>query len=94
MLCITFKFYSSKQKSIMTEPTWQYSFTFTFMHLADAFNQSDLQCIQALHFFFISMFKSNFKGQIKQKLRFKATASHMLFLHSNGVMWSNVGRSF
>ncbi len=28
------------------------SFTFTFMHLADAFIQSDLQCIQAIHFFF------------------------------------------
>ncbi len=25
-------------------------FTFTFMHLADAFIQSDLQCIQAIHF--------------------------------------------
>ncbi len=24
---------------------------FTFMHLADAFIQSDLQCIQAIHFF-------------------------------------------
>ncbi len=28
--------------------------TFTFMHLADAFIQSDLQCIQAIYFF-ISM---------------------------------------
>ncbi len=26
------------------------SFTFTFMHLADAFIQSDLQCIHAIHF--------------------------------------------
>ncbi len=26
-------------------------FTFTLMHLADAFIQSDLQCIQAIHFF-------------------------------------------
>ncbi len=25
-------------------------FTFTFMHLADAFIQSDLHCIQAIHF--------------------------------------------
>ncbi len=25
--------------------------TFTFMHLADAFIQSDLQCIQAIHIF-------------------------------------------
>ncbi len=30
------------------------TFTFTFMHLADAFIQSDLQCIQDIHFF-ISM---------------------------------------
>ncbi len=28
-----------------------YMFTFTFMHLADAFIQSDLQCIQAINFF-------------------------------------------
>ncbi len=28
-----------------------YIFTFTFMHLADAFIQSDLQCIQDIHFF-------------------------------------------
>ncbi len=26
------------------------AFTFTFMHLADAFIQSDLQCIQVIHF--------------------------------------------
>ncbi len=26
-----------------------YSITFTFMHLADAFIQSDLQCIQTIH---------------------------------------------
>ncbi len=26
-------------------------FTFTFMHLADAFIQSDLQCIHAIHIF-------------------------------------------
>ncbi len=28
-----------------------FTFTFTFMHLADAFIQSDLQCIQAIHFY-------------------------------------------
>ncbi len=27
--------------------------TFTFMHLADAFIQSDLQCIQAIHFLWV-----------------------------------------
>ncbi len=32
-----------------------FTFTFTFMHLADAFIQSDLQCIQAIHFFFLSV---------------------------------------
>ncbi len=31
-------------------------FTFTFMHLADAFIQSDLQCIQAIHFFYQYVF--------------------------------------
>ncbi len=35
---------------------WKKDFkTFTFMHLADAFIQSDLQCIQSIHFIFISM---------------------------------------
>ncbi len=33
-----------------------YPFTFTFMHLADAFIQSDLQCIQAIHFFYQYVF--------------------------------------
>ncbi len=28
-----------------------FTFTFTFMHLADAFIQSDLQCIQVINFF-------------------------------------------
>ncbi len=28
-----------------------FTLTFTFMHLADAFIQSDLQCIQAIHFY-------------------------------------------
>ncbi len=30
--------------------------TFTFMHLADAFIQSDLQCIQAIHVLSLSVF--------------------------------------
>ncbi len=33
--------------------------TFTFMHLADAFIQSDLQCIQAIHFFCQYVFPGN-----------------------------------
>ncbi len=46
-----------------------YMFTFTFMHLADAFIQSDLQCIQAIHFFnqYVMFNKSNKKNtQINQ----------------------------
>ncbi len=31
---------------------WVTTFTFTFMHLADAFIQSDLHCIQAIIFFY------------------------------------------
>ncbi len=30
----------------------QIGYTFTFMHLADAFIQSDLQCIQAIYLYF------------------------------------------
>ncbi len=33
-------------------PGYGCTFTFTFMHLADAFIQSDLQCIQAIHIFY------------------------------------------
>ncbi len=32
---------------------------FTFMHLADAFIQSDLQCIQAIHFLSVCVFPGN-----------------------------------
>ncbi len=35
------------------------TFTFTFMHLADAFIQSDLQCIQAIHVLSVCMFPGN-----------------------------------
>ncbi len=34
-------------------------FTFTFMHLADAFIQSDLQCIQAIIIVVLSVFPGN-----------------------------------
>ncbi len=33
--------------------------TFTFMHLADTFIQSDLQCIQAIHFLSVCVFPGN-----------------------------------
>ncbi len=37
-------------------PDLHFTFTFfTFMHLADAFIQSDLQCNQAIHLYFINM---------------------------------------
>ncbi len=32
------------------------TFTFTFMHLADTFIQSDLQCIQAIHFLSVCVY--------------------------------------
>ncbi len=34
-------------------------FTFMFMHLADAFIQSDLQCIQAIHFLSVYVVPGN-----------------------------------
>ncbi len=37
----------------------QSKFTFTFMHLADAFIQSDLQYIQVIHFFCQYVFPGN-----------------------------------
>ncbi len=33
--------------------------TFTFMHLSDAFIQSDLQCIQVIHFLSVCVFPEN-----------------------------------
>ncbi len=33
--------------------------SFTFMHLADAFIQSDLQCIQAIHVLSVCVFPGN-----------------------------------
>ncbi len=34
-------------------------FTFTFMHLADAFIKSDLQCIQVIHLYSVCVFPGN-----------------------------------
>ncbi len=36
-----------------------FSLTFTYMYLADAFIQSDLQCIQAIHFLSVHVFPGN-----------------------------------
>ncbi len=48
-------------KETVTElyPSSEDTFTFTFMHLADAFIQSDLQCIQAIHVFSVCVFPGN-----------------------------------
>ncbi len=40
-------------------PVCIYIFTFTFMHLADAFIQSDLQCIQVIHLLSVYVFPGN-----------------------------------
>ncbi len=45
-----FFFLASQDVNWWTGVVW-ITFTFTFMHLADAFIQSDLQCIQAIQFF-------------------------------------------
>ncbi len=34
-------------------------FVFTFTHLADAFIQSDLQCIQVIHLYSVCVFPGN-----------------------------------
>ncbi len=46
---IIFLFFKSVQCWLF--PIHYYLFTFTIMHLADAFIQSDLQCIQAIHLY-------------------------------------------
>ncbi len=56
---------------------------FTFMHLADDFIQSDLQCIQAIHFSFISICK-NEMSSLRRHTRFSVyakgkRASHKLY---------------
>ncbi len=39
------------RSEVLTTSERSASTFFTFMHLADAFIQSDLQCIQAIHFY-------------------------------------------
>ncbi len=51
---------------------WDY-FLFTFMHLADAFIQSDLQCIQAIHFCQYAKLIAMFVGQNKGMIHFPFT---------------------
>ncbi len=45
----------AKSRSLTKSYTY-FTFTFTFMHLADAFIQSDLQCIQVTVFKFYQLF--------------------------------------
>ncbi len=47
LLCVPVDQYDVKMGVTSTDS----STVFTFMHLADAFIQSDLQCFQAIHFF-------------------------------------------
>ncbi len=44
-------YYCLKKRHMFTWAPFSLSPTFTFMHLADAFIQSDLQCIQVIYFF-------------------------------------------
>ncbi len=47
---------------LLINPDWRENhrwFTFTYMHLADTFIQSDLQCIQAIHYFSLCVFPGN-----------------------------------
>ncbi len=46
-------------QSLCFFPQRTHLFTFTFMHLADAFIQSDLQCIQAIHVLSLCVFPGN-----------------------------------
>ncbi len=43
--------YILNKKKLYIKVTVRFTFTFTCMHLADAFIQSDLQCIQAIHLY-------------------------------------------
>ncbi len=36
---------------------WEFVISFTFMHLADTFIQSDLQCIQVIHILSVCVFE-------------------------------------
>ncbi len=45
--------------------------TFTFMHLADAFIQSDLHCIQVTVFTFYQLLLSLGKAELQYKLQYK-----------------------
>ncbi len=55
------------------------SVTFTFMHLADTFIQSDLQCIQAIHFFFISMLQTGSYDNIVQNEHCEFSCNKLYF---------------
>ncbi len=46
-------------------------FYITFMHLADAFIQSDLECIQAIHFYYQYVFPGNWSYNLLRELDLK-----------------------
>ncbi len=60
-------------------------FTFTFMHLADAFIQSDLQCIQAIHFLSVHVFPGNRTHNL-------CAANAMLYHWATGTFSGEIGQ--
>ncbi len=57
IIYIKIQFEPGKFEKFDTE--WLYIYTFTFMHLADAFIQSNLQCIQVIIFLSVCVFPGN-----------------------------------
>ncbi len=53
----------------------------TFMHLADAFIQSDLQCIQAIHFLSVCVFPGNRTHNL-------CAANAMLYHQATGTLYT------
>ncbi len=56
--------------------------TFTFMHLADAFIQSDLQCIQVIHFY------ESFEGYLIYDEVSQTVISHCVCLSNRDAIHS------
>ncbi len=62
------------------------TFTFAFMHLSDAFIQSDLHCIQVTGFFFFSLSALAFPGNRTHDLGVaSAILYHLSYRNANGL---------
>ncbi len=62
---------------------------FTFMHLADAYIQSDLQCIQAIHFLSVCVFAGTWTHNL-------CAANAMLYHWATGTLFNmltNLGKN-